>query len=199
MQAEFEAKLHRAWLYLLVLFTVQACAATTQINVEQGASLSEYNVFEVAKVTNDTGQTFSFDITSFFTDELESALRTKGYEVLGQGDASGKLLIVNCSIVSYSAGTAAKKAAAMALGLVPGGYFMTPKDSATVKVTLIDQKTSKTMAELESSQSETESGLIPPTSLGNGHGISMISSQKLVLREAAWGVATKIDEKIKPQ
>jgi hypothetical protein len=190
------SKLRRTCFLFLLLFLC-GCAETTQINLEPGASLSDYHVLEVAQVGNDTGQTFSFDISSFFTDELQSALRTKGYQVVGQDQSQAKTLMVKCSIVSYSPGSAGKKAAALALGLLPGGYFVTPKDTTTVKATLIDLQTGKTMGDIVSNQSETESGLLPPTSFGNGHGISLISTQKLVLREAAWGMASKIDEKIR--
>jgi hypothetical protein len=183
--------------YLLLLLFVYGCSETTQITSEPGASLSDYHVLEVAPVTNDTGQIFSFDIASFFTDELQSDLRSKGYEIAGHEQSQAKILIIKCSIVSYSPGSAGKKAAAVALGLLPGGYFVTPKDTTTVKATLIDPQTGKTLADIVSNQSETESGLLPPTSFGNGHGISLISTEKLVLREAAWGVASRIDEKIK--
>jgi hypothetical protein len=53
------------------------------------------------------------------------------------------------------------------------------------------------MADLVSNQSKTENGVMPETSFGYGHGLSLISADKLVLREAAWGVASRIDQKIK--
>jgi hypothetical protein len=183
---------------LIVALLLGGCAATTQINVEPGASLTDYHVIEIGKVTNDTGETYSYDITGFFTDELDHALTTKGFIIAAPGEASGKVLVVNCGITSYSAGSAGKKLASTALGLVPGGYFMTPKDSATIKSTLIDLQSGKIVADLVSTPSEIEN-VMPQTSFGNGHGISMISTEKLVLREAAWGVATQIDNTIKGQ
>ena len=165
--------------------------------MQPGASLSDYHVLQVGKVSNDTGQTFSDDIIGFFTDELKSDLRDKGYDIAEQGDVPGNVLIVNCSIVAYSPSTAGTKAEAMALGLVPGGFLVTPKDTTTVKATLVDQKTGKVMADIVSKESETETGLMPATSIGYGHGLSLISTEKLVLREAAWGVASKIDQKMK--
>jgi hypothetical protein len=198
MRAELDTKPRRAELYLFLLFCLQGCVASqTEITLEPGASLSNYHVLDVETVTNDTGQTFSFDVSGFFTDELESALRTKGYEIAEQGKAPAKALLVKCSIVSYSPGTAGKKVAAEGLGLLPGGIFLIPKDTTTVKATLIDQQTGKTMAEIITNQSETESGVLPPVSVGYGHGISLISSQKLVLMDAASGIASRIDAKIK--
>jgi hypothetical protein len=184
--------------FLIIALLAGGCADTTQISVEPGASLTDFHTIEIGKITNDTGETYSYDITGFFTDELQHALTTKGYTVAAQGEATGKVLVVNCSITAYSAGSAGKKAASAALGLVPGGYFMTPKDSATIKSTLIDQQSGKTVADLVSTPSEYES-VMPGTSFGNGHGLSIISSEKLVLREAAWGVATQIDNTIKSQ
>jgi hypothetical protein len=183
---------------LLLALLLAACADTTQMNVEPGASLADYHLIEIGKVTNDTGETYSFDVTGYFNDELHHALTTKGYTVAEPGESAGKALVVNCSIVSYSAGSAGKKFASGALGLVPGGYFMTPKDSATIKSTVTDLQSGKVVADLVSTPSETES-VMPGTSFGNGYGISMISSEKLVLREAAWGLATQIDNKIKSQ
>jgi hypothetical protein len=197
MRADLETKLPRTGLYLFLLFFLYGCAESTQITVEPGGSLSDYHVFDVEKVSNDTGKAFSFDVSSFFTDELRSALQTKGYEVAEQRDVPGKVLIVKCSITSYSPSTTGTKAEATALGLVPGGYFITPKDTTTVKATLIDQQTGKTMADIVSNKSETETGVVPPLIIGYGHGVSFISTEKLVLREAAWGVASRIDEKIK--
>jgi hypothetical protein len=198
MQADSRSKLLGGVPILFLLASTCGCASSpTQLTMQPGASLSEYRIFEVDPASNDTGQTFSFDVSEFFTGELQDDLRNKGYVVASQSDAPGNILIVKCSIVSYSAGTVGKKAAAEVLGLVPGGFLMMPKDSTTVKTKLVDQKTGKVMADLVSNEAETESGIMPPTSFGNGHGISMISSQKLVLREAAWAVASKIDEQMK--
>jgi hypothetical protein len=184
-------------LALVIVVVLDGCASSTKIALEPGASLSGYRVFEVEKVSNDTGQTFSFDVANFFSDELRSALQAKGYEVEAHEQPATQTLIVQCSITSYSPTTPGSKAATIALGLVPGGYFIAPKDSTTVKAILIDQRTRKTVADIVSNQSETESGIMPPMSMGYGHGVSFISTEKLVLREAAWGLASKIDEKIK--
>jgi AbrB family looped-hinge helix DNA binding protein len=192
------AKLHwAAGLSMFLLFFLNGCADTTQITVEPGAALGDYHILEVGKVSNDTGQTFSVDIIGFFTDELKTDLREKGYDVADQGDVPGKVLIVNCSIVSYSPSSVGTKAEAMALNMLPGGFLVTPKDTTTVKATLLDQKTGKVMADIVSNQSETETGLMPATSFGYGHGLALISTEKLVLREAAWGVASRIDQKMK--
>ncbi len=202
MRGEVEAKLRWPRQCLLLLFFLQSCAIPetqlTHIRVEVGASLAGYRVFEVEKVTNDTGKTFSFDVSSFFTDELESALRTKGYEIAEQGKQPSKALRITCSIVSYSQSTTGEKAEATALGLVPGGFYFRPENTAVVKATLVDQQTGKTMADLISSKSQTETGVIPPISIASGgHAVSLMSAEKLVLRYAAWGLASKIDETIK--
>ena len=202
MRGAVKAKLRWPQHCLLLLFFLQGCAIPetqlTHIRVEAGASLAGYHVFEVEKVTNDTGKTFSFDVSSFFTDELESALRTKGYEIAEPGKAPAKALRVTCSIVSYSPSTAGEKAEATALGLVPGGFYFRPENTAVVKATLVDQQTGKTMADLVSSKSQTETGVIPPISIDSaGHTVSLMSAEKLVLRYAAWGLASKIDETIK--
>ena len=202
MRGELEAKPSWPRQCLLLLFFLQGCAIPeaqlTHIRLEPGASLADYHVFEVEKVTNDTGKTFSFDVTSFFTDELDSALRKKGYEIAEPGTAPAKALRITCSIVSYSQSRTGEKAEATALGLVPGGFYFKPENTAVVKATLVDQQTGKTMADLISSKSQTETGVIPPISINSGgHAVSLISAEKLVLRYAAWGLASKIDETIK--
>lgn len=187
---------------LLLLFLLQGCAIpetrVTHIRLEPGASLADYHVFEVEKVTNDTGKTFSFDVSSFFADELESALRTKGYEIAEQGTAPAKALRLTCSIVSYSPSTTGEKAEATGLSFLPGGFYFNPENTAVVKANIFDQQTGKMMADLVSSQSQTETGVIPPISIASGgHAVSLVSAEKLVLRYAAWELASKIDEKIK--
>jgi hypothetical protein len=201
-EGKIEARLRWPRQCLLLLFLLQGCAIpetrVTHITVEPGASLADYHVFEVEKVTNDTGKTFSFDVSSFFADELESALRKKGYEIAEQGKAPAKALRVTCSIVAYSPSTAGQKAEATGLSFLPGGFYFWPENTAVVKATLLDQQTGKMMAELVSSQSQTETGVIPPVSIDSGgHAVSLVSAEKLVLRYAAWELATKIDEKIK--
>jgi hypothetical protein len=84
----------------------------------------------------------------------------------------------------------------MALGLIPAGPYFGPKDSTHVEADLIDQQSGKVVANVFTTQSAIETGIMPPVSVGEGHGVSMISSQKLVLRNAAWEMATKIDEKM---
>ncbi len=202
MREKIEPKLRWHRQCLLLLFFLQGCAIpetrVTHLRLEPGASLADYHVFEVEKVTNDTGKTFSFDISSFFADELESALRKKGYEIAEQGKAPAKALRITCSIVSYSPSTAGQKAEATELSFLPGGFYFKPENTAVVKATLLDQQTGKMMADLISSQSQTETGVIPPISIhSGGHAVSFVSAEKLVLRYAAWGLASKIDEKIK--
>jgi hypothetical protein len=202
MRGKIDAKLRWPRQCLLLLFVLQGCAMpeteVTHIRLEPGASLADYHVFEVEKVTNDTGKTFSFDVSSFFADELESALRTKGYEIAEQGTAPAKALRVTCSIVSYSPSTGGEKAEATGLSFLPGGFYFSPENTAVVKATLLDQQSGKMMADLVSSQSQTETGVIPPISIASGgHAVSLVSAEKLVLRYAAWGLASKIDEKIK--
>ena len=196
-----ETQLGARWVRcLFILMFLQGCVETTHVTEERGAPLQGYQVLQVPPAANQTGKTFSFDISSFFTDELESALRTKGHQVSASGQVQPKTLIIKCSILSYSPGTAGKKAEATALGLLPGGFYFAPKfapkDTTNVKADLIDQQSGRIVANVLSSQSQPESGLLPPVSVGDGHGVSVISTQKLVLRSAAWGIASKIDEKM---
>lgn len=131
MRGKIGAKLRWPQQCLLLFFFLHGCAIpetrVTHIGLEPGASLADYHVFEVEKVTNDTGKTFSFGVSSFFADELESALRTKGYEIAEQGKAPAKALRVTCGIVSYSPSAAGEKVEATALSLIPGGFSLSRK------------------------------------------------------------------------
>jgi hypothetical protein len=182
---------------LFLLMFLQGCAVeTTHVTEELGVPLQGYQILQVLPATNQTGQTFSFDISSFFTDELESDLRTKAHQVSAPGQVQPKTLIIKCSILSYSPATAGKTAEATALGFLPGGFYFAPQDTTKVKADLIDQQSGRIVANVISIQSQPESGLVPLVSVGDGHGVSVITTQKLVLRNAAWGIASKIDAKM---
>jgi hypothetical protein len=182
---------------LFLLMFLQGCAVeSTHVTQELGVPLQGYQILQVLPATNQTGQTFSFDISGFFTHELESDLRTKGHQVLAPGQVQPKTLIIKCSILSYSPGTAGKTAEATALGLLPGGFYFAPHDATKVKADLIDQQSGKIVASVISIQSQPESGLVPTVTVGSAHGLSVKTTQKLVLRDAAWGIASKIDAKM---
>lgn len=193
-----ETQLGARWVrFLFLLMFLQGCAVeTTHVTEERGAPLQGYQILQVPPAANQTGQTFSFDISSFFTDELDSALRKKGHQVSPPGQIQPKTLIIKCTILSYSPSTAGKKAEAIALNVLPGGFYYSPQDSTNVKADLIDQQSGKTVANILSTQSFPESGLLPTVSIGQGQSVSLMSAQKIVLRNAAWGIASKIDEKM---
>ncbi len=193
-----EAQLRARWVRcLFLLMFLQGCAVeTTHVTQELDVPLQGYQILQVLPAANQTGQTFSFDISSFFTDELEGDLRTKGHQVSAPGQVQPNTLIIKCSILSYSPGTAGKTAEATALGLLPGGFYFAPQDTTKVKADLIDQQSGRIVASVVSIQSQHESGLVPMLSVGGGQGVSVITTQKLVLQDAAWGIASKIDAKM---
>jgi hypothetical protein len=90
------------WVYcLFVLIVLQGCAEEKpNVTAVLGPSLSDYQVLQVLPASNQTGQTFSFDIGSFFTNELKSDLMTKGRVVSAPGQVEPNTLIIKCSITS---------------------------------------------------------------------------------------------------
>ena len=80
--------------------------------------------------------------------------------------------------------------------VTPGGFYFAPHDATKVKADLIDQQSGKIVASVISIQSQPESGLVPMVTVGSAHGLSVKTTQKLVLRDAAWGIASKIDAKM---
>ena len=184
---------------MFLAWSIAGCVtrSNTDIALEPGATLSQYRDIEV-QVTNDTQQTYSFDIASFFADELKTALRAKGYEIVERGTAAGQVLILKCSIVAYSPDTAGKRALATAIGSMPGVMMLAPKDTATIKATLIDQQSGKILADILSYRKMPSDGVVPNINVHVGCGdVSLTSSEKMLLRNAACSFATKIDKKIK--
>jgi hypothetical protein len=77
-----------------------------------------------------------------------------------------------------------------------GGFYFAPQDTTKVKADLIDQQSGRIVASVISIESQPESGLVPLVSVGGGHVGIGYNDAKLVLRDAAWGTASKIDAKM---
>ncbi len=74
---------------ILLLVLLAGCAAKTAVWMEEGVIPAPYNAIEVAPVTNDTGETFDFDVAAKITERLKSRLKEKGYAVVEGTGAEG--------------------------------------------------------------------------------------------------------------
>ena len=143
--------------------------------MQQGASLSGIKQLAVAPASNDTGQTYELDISAVFTDDLTSALRSRGYTVLDPNTAPADTVIVQCSFVSYAPGNAFQR------WLMPG---LGPTD-ATVKTSLVNKSTGSVLGIMLTEKRETGGGLLS------------VGAYKYILDRVANEVAEVIDNKIK--
>jgi Domain of unknown function (DUF4410) len=146
-----------------------------ELTMQPGASLSASTLLAVAPASNDTGQTYELDITGVFTDDLRSALRSKGYTVADSNTAPPNAVIVQCSFISYAPGNAAQR------WIFPG---LGPTE-ATVKTSLIDENTGNVLGGMLTRKEVTGGGLLS------------VGAYKFILQHVANDVADAIDKKIK--
>jgi hypothetical protein len=143
--------------------------------MKPGVSLSGLKQLGVAPASNDTGQTYELDIGGVFTNDLVSALRSKGYTVTDPNTAPADTVIVQCSFITYAPGNAAQR------WLLPG---LGPTE-ATVKTSLIDKSTGSVLGVMLTMKRETGGGLLS------------VGAYKYILQRVADDVAEVIDRKIK--
>lgn len=169
--------MRRGIIGLAFLLVLGGCLNVEQpaLVMEPGVSLANYKTFEVAPATNDTGQTFDFDFTGTFTQDLKSALQAKDYNVLDTGAAMPGTLVVRCSFISYAPGDAFQR------WLLPGAG----QSQATVKTTLVDSQSGQSVADVVTTETVT------------GGFLGGVGGYSSVLKTVASDVVTAIDKKIK--
>jgi hypothetical protein len=143
--------------------------------MQPGASLSGITRLAVEAASNDTGQTYELDISGVFTDDLISALRSRGYTVLDPNTAPADTVIVQCSFISYAPGSAFQR------WLLPGSG----STEATVKTSLINKSTGSVLGRMLTEEHQTSGGLYT------------VGAYKYILERVANEVAEGIDTKIK--
>ena len=169
----------RAWCKALPLLVASlllvGCSAPPELVMQPGASLSGRILLAVAPAVNDTGQTYELDIAGVFTDDLASALRSKGYIVTDSNTAPADAVIVQCSFITYAPGNAFQR------WLAPGWGAT----EATVKTSLIDKNTGSVVG-----------GMLTRKQVESG-GLLSLGAYKYILQRVADDVAEAIDKKIK--
>ena len=167
-----------ALLFLVAVLGVAGCTAgrpLPELMMQPGASLSGITQLAVAPASNDTGQTYELDIGDVFTNDLVSALRSRGYTVADPNTAPADTVLVQCSFISYAPGNAAAR------WLFPG---LGPTE-ATIKTSLINKGTGKVLGAMLTQKEETGGGLLS------------VGAYKYILERLANDVADVIDKKIK--
>jgi hypothetical protein len=92
-----------------IILPLQVCLAGLDdpiVWIVEGISLKGHTQVVLNPVTNDTGETFEFDVTKTMTDALTSELVEAGLEILKPEEAQGKKDVVklNNSLVFYTGG-----------------------------------------------------------------------------------------------
>lgn len=121
--------------FSVLISLIAAGCASQEINTRQ--SLSGYEAFELSPVSNETGETFDFDVAWEIEKRLALKLSREGFKVDG---TSGRTLIIKSSLTSYEtrvAGTA----------------------SCTVKSMLIDKNTGMVIDQIVTTASVSAGGL----------------------------------------
>jgi hypothetical protein len=166
----------RAAILIAALLLVVSCTAPPpELEMQPGASLLGRKTLAVAPASNDTGQTYELDIAGVFTDDLTSALRSKGYTVVDATTAPADAVIVQSSFISYAPGNAFQR------WLMPG---LGPTE-ATVKTILTDKSTGSVLAGMLTRKEVTSGGLFS------------VGAYEFILQHVADAVAAAIDKKIK--
>jgi hypothetical protein len=113
-----------------------------------------------------------FDFAGTFTQDLKSALQTKGYTLIEGEAASPDTLLVQCSFIAYAPGNAFQR------WLLPG----VGETQATVKTTLVDKKSGRPVGDLVT------------TKVVTGGFLGGLGGYNSVLGSVADDVATAIDK-----
>jgi hypothetical protein len=129
----------------------------------------------VIPVINETGKDFKFDVADKLTQNIKSKIRKKGYVVNDETEAKDSVLIIKSSLVTYEPGNAFKR------WLLPGAG----KTRATVRTSLIDKMTGKSIGEIVIAEEVVAGGLFS------------VGANKWILKIVAKGISNEIDKKIK--
>jgi hypothetical protein len=165
---------------LIFILLITACGTDRpMVRLEEGISLSNYEVFIVEPVKNETGKEFDCDVAGYLTQHLESELKHRGYEVGNDPNSNSKVLLVRSALLAYEPGSAFKR---WLVWPVPAG-----KTQATVRISLIDKQTAETFGDLVFAEAVT------------GGGLFSAGADKRILEEIAGGMAREIDKRIKPR
>ena len=120
------------------------------ILMEDDAPLAEYTMFKVMPVSNDTGQSFEFDVTGQLTELIKLKLKEKGYYISDEAEKVNNVLIIQSSLLYYKPGNPTC--------VFPGGG----QTRITVRTSLLDQKTGKTIGELISDEMSVQGAIAVP-------------------------------------
>jgi hypothetical protein len=164
------------WLLVLAIFAAGCAVGTPMVHMERDFVPAAYQKVEILTVTNDTGQTYEFDVSEMLTKNIKSQFKDKGC-LLASHQEKDSVLMVKSSLTLYEPGSAFKR------GLLPG-YGAT---RCTVKTSLIDKKTGKVIGEI-----------VVPKTISEG-GLYSIGADKRILNVVAADIAQETIKQVSVQ
>ncbi len=160
---------------LLLMSLMDTCLADPVVWLDDNVTLAGRDIYYVSTVQNETGKTFSSDITAFLTSEITQSLKREGMTVLDNQDAPRGSITIDSRLIDYEAGSAAKR------WLLPGAGTTL----CVIRSILVDDKSGKTIGEIVVSSSVSAGGLFS------------IGAENSVPKDVAQEIAKKISELVK--
>ena len=160
---------------LLLVFSVDTSIADPVVWLDDNVNLHGRTIYVVSPVHNETGKTFSIDVTSLIRSEMIQTLRKEGMIVLYKQDASRDSITIDSRLGDYGAGSATER------WLLPGtGAGIV----CVVRTILIDDKSGKPLGEIIDSSSVPAGGLFS------------FGAEKSLPKNVAHDIARKIIEMV---
>lgn len=131
------------------MINFNACFADPVVWLDDNVTLHGRTVFYVAPVQNTAGKTLSSDVLSLITSELTATMKRAELTVLDKQDASRDSITISSELTDYDPGNASKR------WLFPGAGATV----CTLRITLVDDKTGKTLGEIDDGGSVSTGGL----------------------------------------
>lgn len=160
------------FLLCLQMILITACTANKpMLRLEPGVSLTSYKYFEVLPVTNETQQTFEFDVAQALTDNLRAKFEARK-RLAEEAANAGTVLLVKSAILVYEPGNAVQRM------VLPGSG----KTKCTVRTLLTDKRTGNPVGEMVS------------TEYVGGGGLYSAGADRWILEVVATGIVERVTE-----
>ncbi len=181
---------------ILLLLVVGGCSPREKLMVrmENGVSLSEYKVFEVMPVSNETGKTFEFDVADELTQHIKAKIKDKGYVINERKEVKDSVLVIKSSLMTYEPGSAGMRLLDLGVEVASNIRYEGIGDTrATVRTSFIDKMTGKVIGEMVITEQVGTIGrwILPEESL------LTVGAYKKILGVVAKAIANEIDKNVK--
>ncbi len=181
---------------ILLLLVVGGCFPHQKLMVwmENGVSLSEYKVFEVMPVSNETGKTFKFNVEDELTQHIKAKIKDKGYVINERKEVKDSVLVIKSSLMTYEPGSAGMRLLDLGVEVASNIRYEGIGDTrATVRTSLIDKMTGKVIGEMVTTEQVGTLGSL----WVHEFPFLTVGAYKRILGGIAKGIANEIDKNVK--